>query len=256
MKRITQLAGLIFGAAAFAVNAQTYTITGNLTNQGNARILLSYREDNQVFTNSAFATNGAFTLSGPAPRQVVVATLNTGVDRNIHLGLTKQSMYLAAAPLVVVLATNSNLKISGNAVNLDLATVEGDEQNQAFSELRQAESPHLLEAERLRHEFADIKIAGDEDRLKELGPKMMENRLALVTVQTNFISSHPSAVASVWLLSRLDRDYPPGEYKKAFESLAPELRNSDLGRQVAFHLANPPAPKRPRGTNSVGTAAK
>ena len=76
-----------------------YAITGYLTNQANAEIKLSYRESGRPVTASVYATNGSFTLSGPAPSRPVVATLNTGVDRNIHLGLSKRSMFVAPPPL-------------------------------------------------------------------------------------------------------------------------------------------------------------
>ena len=233
-----------------------YTITGYLTNQANAEIKLSYRESGRPVTASVYATNGSFTLSGPAPSRPVVATLNTGVDRNIHLGLSKRSMFVAPPPLTFVLTSNSHLTVSGSAAGIHLAKVEGDEFNRAFNELRQVELPHTQESDRLRQEFADIKITGNDDQLKELGPKMLKNRHELAAVQKQFINGHPTALASVWLLARMEKDYEPEEYKKAFETLAPELQCSEFGQQVAAAIESPSTSKNPKAASSSEAKSK
>jgi hypothetical protein len=229
-------------AALGAEPSNRYTLSGSLTNQGNAYIRISYRENGRLVTNSVSATNGAFTLTGPAPSHPVVAAITTGVDRNIHLGLSKQSMYIPAPPLLVVLAANT-LTISGSAADIHLATVEGDEFNQSFNQLRQFERSFIVTSDRLQREFADIKITGDDDRLKELGPRMLENRRAQIAARKQFVLDHPAALASVWLLSTMEQDYEPADYKKAYENLAPSVKATELGRQVALLVEHPSARK-------------
>jgi len=247
---MTPICALACFAAVGAGAQGRYSISGVLTNQNNATIRLNYRDGERQVANLVNASNGVFTISGPAPSHPVVASLNTGVDRNIHLGLAKNSMVIGAPPLLVVLDTNSTLTVVGSAQEINLAQVEGDELNQSFNLLRQAELPFTVITARLQQEFADIKLTGDEDGLKALGPKMVENRRGLIAAHKQFVRDHPAAFASLWLLSTTEEDYEAPEFKTAYESLAPALRASELGQQVAYLLEHPsvrkPRPGQPK----------
>jgi hypothetical protein len=253
MKRI--LFSLLLTLVTLGANAEPrYTITGSLTNQGNARIILLYLEGDRLVTNAVLATNGAFTLSGPAPARPIVARLNTGLDRNVHLGLTRNSMFMPAPLLEIVLSSNSSLTLSGDAQEIHLAKVEGDELNAGFTALRQAETENVREHTRLMKQFADFKIMGAEERIKEeLGPKMVENRNAQIAIRKKFITEHPAAFVSLWLLSTMNRgEFDPATLKSLYDQLDPKLKAGDLGKEVEAQIENPrPRAPRHQGTNAA-----
>jgi hypothetical protein len=225
---------LLSATLAFNLNAQkTYRISGHLTNQNNETITLRYFEGTQLVENSTAAVDGSFTLTGPAPTQPTVVRLSTSVDRNLYLGEQKTSMYLPAIPLELVLSQVCDVNITGDVMDLNLATLSGDSYNEGMNKLHQLEAPLTRRmAEQLNY-FSQAKKMGLTDELTSIGKKMLEIRTETTALRKKFISENPSEFTSVWLLSITAKEYAPQELKAAYEGLAENLRKSSYGLVVA-----------------------
>lgn len=226
-------------ALAFSLNAQqTYRITGQLTNQGNESITLSYFDGGKLVENKTQALNGAFSLSGPAPEKPVVVRLNTGVDRNIYLGEAKTSMFLPAPPLELVLSPGCQLQVNGNALELNLLPVTGDAYNEAFSRFRASEAEWNRAMSEQQNLFSQAKKMGLTDELSSIGKQMLEIRSKISQHRKQYIASHPEEFLSGWLLSITYKEYSPAELAVAFQALSTSVRQSTYGQIVAERIKN------------------
>jgi hypothetical protein len=254
MKLCLTLALACAASTLCAAEPLQYTISGTLTNQGTNKVTLLYHDASGMVTKTVQATNDRFTLTGPLPERTVVARLNTGVDRNIYMGLTKRSMIIPPPPLEVVLYTNSPITITGTAEDLNLASVTGDELNNTLNALRQAELDLLREHRRLSKQIAELKIMGADDRLQsEVGPKMMENMKARKEVRRKFVLEHPTSYISLFVISTTTKEFEPAELKDLFSHLDAKLRDSEFGKEVAQMIENAPARRPAKAAPGAGT---
>lgn len=220
--------------SVLAVQAQNYTIKGNLAGQGNEKIILSGTEG----AITVEARNNEFELSGPAGDEPFVTSINTSVDRNLYLGGGKTGMYQPALPLDIVLTKGAKLSISGNALDLNLASVTGDALNDSFTEFRKAQEPLLKQMASLQKQMVESRIMGIKDAINEIGPKMLENRKAISEARKKFIKEHPEAFASVYYLSVTAKDYKAAELEAAYNGLASTYKSTRYAKGIAEKIAS------------------
>lgn len=222
---------------AFISNAQdNFRISGSLVGQGNEKITLTFIDGTANVNKTVEAVDGSFTLTGKAPEIPVLARLNTSYDRNIYLGEEKNSMYMAAPMLDIVISKNCDLKVSGTAENIHLAIVVGDEYNESFNKLRRTEEKNVLEMRQLQKYFAEIKKMGVQDGAKELGEKMLASRNESISIRKKFIDENPNAYSSVWLLAIISKEYNVNELKAAYDKLDKSLKNTTFGQNIVSRI--------------------
>lgn len=217
-----------------AVHAQNYTIKGNLTGQGNEKIIVKGLEG----AITVEAKNDVFELTGPAGEEPFVTSVNTGVDRNLYLGGGKTGMYQPPLPLEIVLTKGANLTISGAALDLNLASVTGDAYNDSFTQFRKAEEPLIKQMASLQKQMVESRIMGIKDAMAEIAPKMMENRKAISASRKKFIKEHPEAFASLYYLSVTARDYATTELEAAYNALAPTYKNTRYAKGISDKITS------------------
>ncbi len=221
----------------FNLQAQkTYQITGQLTNQNNEKITISYFDGEKNVENSTVAVDGKFTLTGPAPAQPVVVRLNTSLDRNIYLGEQKASMFIPAQPLEVVLSENCILTVTGNAQDLNFATVTGDRYNGGFNKLRVADEPFTRKMTELQGYLSQAKKMGVTDGLNDIGKSMLEVRNQSIAIRKKMIAENPSEFVSAWLLSIMAKEYDVTSLKAAYGSLDENVKQTTYGQAVAARI--------------------
>lgn len=229
---------LLISATLFCnLQAQkTYRIVGKLSNQNNETITLTYFDGGNKVENTVVAVDGTFTLTGPAPAQPTVVRINTSVDRNLYLGDQKTSMYIPAIPLELVLSETCNATVTGDALELNLATLSGDPFNEGMNKLHQLEAPLTKRMAEQLHFFSQAKKMGLTEELTSIGQKMQEIRMETGVLRKQFIINNPTEFASVWLLSITAKDYTPQELNTAYQGLSESLRNSSYGLIVADRI--------------------
>lgn len=220
----------------FVIAQDNYRISGSLVGQGNEKITLTYFDGVRNVDNTVEAVDGSFTLSGIAPEIPVVARMNTSFDRNIYLGEEKNSMYMAAPMLDIVISKNCNLLVSGTAENIHLAKVEGDDYNEGFNKLRRLEEKNVLEMRQLQKYFAEIRKMGVQDGAKEIGEKMLASRNESISIRKKFIDENPNAYSSVWLLAIISKEYNVNDLKVAYDKLDKGLKNTTFGQNIESRI--------------------
>ena len=217
-----------------SIAQETYTIKGNLKGQGNEKIILR-GIDGPITVE---AKNDIFELTGTAGDEPFVTSINTGVDRNLYLGGGKTGMYQPSLPLDIVLTKGAKLNITGTALGINLASVTGDALNDSFTQFRKADEKYILEAASLQKQMVETRMMGIPDGMKEIGPKMMENRKAMATSRKKFIKDHPEAFASLYYLSVTSKDYSPEELEAAYNALAPTYKNTRYAKGLTEKIAS------------------
>ena len=221
----------------FSLNAQmTYTISGQLANQNNETITLSYYEGNQLVENRVTATNGSFELTGPAPTQPTVARLQTSLDRNLYLGEQRTSMYLPAAPLELVVSADCKLTVSGDAKDIHLANVSGDAYNESLTKFHLLEAPFTKKMDELRDYFSQAKKMGLGDEVTAIGKRMYDVYGEIRNLRKIYVSTNPTDFVSGWLLSVLSKDLPLEELKSLYDGLSDSVKKTSYGVQVADRI--------------------
>lgn len=219
------------------LNAQkTYQISGQLSNQNNEKIILSYFNGSENVENSTTAVDGKFTLTGIAPEQPTVVRLNTSLDRNTYLGEQKASMFIPAQPLEVVLSENCNLTISGNAQDLNFATVKGDRYNEGFNKLRAADEPFTRKMLELQGYLSQAKKMGVTDGLNDIGKNMVDVRNQSIAVRKKFIAENNSEFVAGWLLSNMAREFDGAGLKAAYDALAENVKQTAYGQAISARI--------------------
>lgn len=233
MKKKITLVMLLLGVS-WSVQAQNFTIKGKLEGQGNEKISVR-GVDGEV---AAEAKNDSFELSGSAGKEPFVTTMSTGVDRNIYLGAGKTGMYQPPMPLEIVLTEGANILISGNAQDLNLATVTGDPYNESFTKYRNAIGEDLKQMRELQKLLAEMRTMGvPKEELEGVVKKMMANRTALDENRKKFIQENPNEFASVYFLFTAARSYKPEELETAYNGLADTYKNTRYGKNLAEKIA-------------------
>jgi thiol-disulfide isomerase/thioredoxin len=219
---------MVLLAGFLSVQAQDYTIKGKLEGQGNERIIL--RGQNGEIT--AEAKNNSFELTGLVGEEPFVTTINTSLDRNLYLGGGKTGMYQPSLPLEIVLSKGANLTITGNAIDINMASVTGDALNESFTQFRKSEVHLVKEMDALRRQLVETRIMGVKEGMNEIGKKMLENRQAMAASRKNFIKTHPDAFASVYFLSLTAKEYKTAELEDAFNGLSDTYKNTRYAKGI------------------------
>lgn len=211
-----------------------YRIEGKLKGQGNNPLSLIYQgSDKQLVKDSATAKNGRFELKGMLGSSPIVAFLNTGIDRNIYMTRDKKGMFMPAPSLVVVLSTNTRLRVSGTAEAIDVASVKGDVLNESFNQLRKAEGAVEKELWALQQQSATLRIEGKKEEAAQFNKRMAQLRDQKTAIRKQFVQDHPSDFASLYLLFSMGSDYTPQELAAAYTALSETYKQTSYGKAVA-----------------------
>ncbi|MCD0490411.1 TlpA family protein disulfide reductase [Pedobacter sp. MC2016-14] len=233
MKQRITLTLLLLGS--FAVSkAQNYVIKGSLQGQGNEKIILR-GIDGPITVE---AKENVFELTGTAGDEPFVTSINTSVDRNLYLGGGKSGMYQPSLPLEVVLTKGAKLNITGTALGINMASVTGDALNESFTQFRKAEEKYILEQVALQKQMVEARVMGIPDAMKEIGPKMLENRKAMMASRKKFIKDNPEAFASLYYLSTTSRDYTSDELDAAYKGLASTYKSTRYAKGIVEKIAS------------------
>lgn len=219
---------MVLLAGFLSAQAQDYTIKGKLEGQGNERIIL--RGLNGEIT--AEAKNNSFELTGMVGEEPFVTTINTSLDRNLYLGGGKTGMYQPSLPLEIVLSKGANLTITGNAIDINMASVAGDALNESFTQFRKSEAHLVKEMDALRRQLVETRIMGVKEGMNEIGKKMLENRQAMAASRKKFIKTHPDAFASIYFLSLTAKEYKTAELEDAFNDLSDTYKNTRYAKGI------------------------
>ena len=236
MKQTTILvAGMLLSVMQVTAQ-QGYHIKGKLKGQGNAKMTLMYRtETERSKMDSAIAKRNSFVLKGDFGQDPVVGFLNTKVDRNLRFSNNPNAPYSPAPSLEVVISNNTNIRVSGTAADIHLATIKGDALNTDMNRLHEAERAVFRKIWELQK--AHAKTRREKTNTKEsdakFGQEISEARAERTAIRKQFVKDNPASFVSMYLLSTMVGDYKNQELAQAFKGLTDDYKKTFYGKMVA-----------------------
>ncbi len=212
---------------------QKFTIEGKLSGlKDPVKIMLNYREDGKMVTDSVMITKGNFvfrgTLNFPVLASLAVKPLVEDKGPMTYekmLATDMQNFYLENGKTTV---TGSNLKtaaIKGSRAQADYALLQGQ-----LKPLQDKMTP--ISRKMAKYFEAKNQAAGNE-----LFPQVRAIRLEMNKVEEDFIYSHPDSYVSLDLVKNRSYNIDLKEFTPFFNALSERLRNSKEGQELTARLA-------------------
>ncbi|NML21348.1 AhpC/TSA family protein [Pseudoflavitalea sp. G-6-1-2] len=239
MKQTTMLVAATLLSAMQGLAQNGYQIKGKLKGQGNEKMTLLYRtESERTKYDSAIAKRNSFVMKSDVAMEPVVGFLNTKIDRNLRFSDNPNAPYSPAPSLEVVLSSQTNIKVTGTAAEIHLATIKGDPMNNDLNRLHEAEKAVFTKLWELQK--ASAKARREKTNTKEsdakLGQEMTAARAERTAIRKQFVKDNPGSFISVYLLATMSTDYKNNELAQAFKNLTDDYRKTMYGKMVAAKI--------------------
>ncbi|QJD97395.1 AhpC/TSA family protein [Mucilaginibacter robiniae] len=230
MKKLILTALATVPALAFAQTGK-FTVKGKLGSNitAPAKAYLQYRKDGQTIMDSAVVNKGTFEFTGAtstAPMQAYVLLNQAG--NGMARVRDYQSIYLENGTINITSKDSlKNAEVTGTPTNMD---------NEAFSKANKPVQDIYTAME------AKQKAATPEQRNSAAFKAEMEAMDASADEQSNkiglaFIKAHPKSIISLNQLRNLAYGEDYNAIAPLYNSLSPDLKNSESGKKFGEQLA-------------------
>jgi thiol-disulfide isomerase/thioredoxin len=232
------IAGLLlsFLPKIYAQN-DSIQISGVLKGLGNKSVWISFSDDTGVSRSfKANATNDHFKLKLPKLKQPSMARFDVSIPRDMTATVDGH-ITSNPAPRLELFVFNQNITLSGEALYVHLAKVQGDEENNALARFKT--SVYKEERKNYDHSLAmfNAKYHGGKAVKDEvLMAAITANGRRIFEQQRNFIQANPDALAAVFLLSRSQNIYTAGDYTKVWNNLSDKYKDHPLARSIKTYV--------------------
>lgn len=215
------------------------TISGQLDELGNRSVRISFIDSQgQSKAYSALAKDDKFAFKVPKQKSPAVARFDVGFNRGLSATVNGQTIG-NPAPQLDLFVYDKDIQITGHALTVQLASVDGDQENKKFNTYKQL----VANDEKLSYEITVAMfnatyharpISGDNKKLQD---EAAAARKRIFQSQKDFVANHPDALASILLLSRLQNLYNANEYTKVWNNLLPDYKDHPAARPVKAYVA-------------------
>jgi peroxiredoxin len=226
-KLIFAVIGLL-PAMAFAQDGK-YTIQGKIGNlSAPAKMYLQYSIKDKITTDSVVLKNGEFVFSGTVGN----------VPVNAYLALNEKGSGIVYKDYKSIYLENGNINVTGTG-KLAEAKVDGPKTNQENVKYDALNKPVNDEQDALD---AKVKAETPEQKNSETYQREINKQQKALdaksnAVNANFIKENPNSFISLMALemyAAYGSDY--ADINPLYESLAPEVKQSDAGKQFGERL--------------------
>ncbi|WP_443936577.1 TlpA family protein disulfide reductase [Pedobacter sp. MW01-1-1] len=242
MKQITGawllMAFVLF--ANFKTFAQTDSITvnGTLKNLENNSVSLIFQ--NSLGKSESYKTTAVkdkFSFKIPKQTIPAVARLNIGIDRTLR-GTANGQNFSNPAPLLDLFVYNKNIQITGEATLVHLAFVKGDDENNTFNQFKEAtykDEKFVYETylQTFNAQYKNVKLNSSIEEIQEAS---LNARKRITQQQKDFISKHPDALASIFLLNRMTNQYTAAGYTQVWNGLSDKYKNHPAASRIKANI--------------------
>lgn len=215
MKKIL-LALCLLPAAVFA-QTKGFTLTGKVEGLADGTVKITSTQDPNQAIASAEAKAGSFVLNGSVPEPGLYFLVMNG----------EQPQY--------IFLENKAININGSKADIKHLAVEGSTSHKDFEAFRSEFDPLFNQLNILA---ADLQRAPDEAAKGQIMQRFDSVASVVNKTVDRFIVARPSSFVSPMLLTitaQLNRN--PLQLEASFNQLAPEVRSSALGKQLAQLIA-------------------
>lgn len=229
---------LPFSANIAVAQQDSIQITGTLENLANNKVYISFKDENG--NNKRFTTtakNNAFVLKVPSQNVPVAARLDVSLQRGLSAQVEGKSVGSPAQQLDLFVF-NEPIEIKGDAWLVQFASIKGDAENNAFEKFKKSiradeTRNYLIYKNSFEATYQQKPLIGNkEDLAKETN--LIFKRIT--QKQRDFVKENPSALASVFLLGRMQNLYTTDNYTNAWNGLSPKYKNHPLAKPIQDYV--------------------
>lgn len=227
---------LFFGSLNFAGFCQqdSIAISGNLKGLEGKRVYISFSDESGK--SKSFSTMGnknQFLLKVPIQKIPVVARLDVGINRGLSVEVDGRSIGSPAPPLSLFVF-NKNIKVDGDALLVQFASVKGDAENNYFERLNKIiRKDEVIQYQNYRAMFLakyqQQPLTRTEEEVQEENQVLRKKTLQK---QLEFIDKNPQAFASLFLLSRMANYFIADGYAAAFDKLDNKYKRTPIAESI------------------------
>lgn len=247
---------LLFGSMMLSFLPKIYAQTDSITISGK----LNGLEDKGVwiaFTDSegktksfkTAALNDRFSFKVPKQGIPAIARFDVSLNRSLS-GIENGNQVGNPAPILNLFVYDKDIIISGDAMLVQLADVKGDQENMIFNNYKMQvradeQKSYEIGVALFNARYHDKPLTGDSNALMN---EAAAARQRVYQYQKDFVTTHPDALASVFLLSRLQNLYNANDFTKIWNGLSDRYKNhpgangiKDYVKKISTTLAGAPA---------------
>ncbi|MBV7530311.1 TlpA disulfide reductase family protein [Chitinophaga sp. sic0106] len=149
--------------------------------------------------------------------------------------VVKGGMFMPG-PALEFFISDKPITITGSAEELYKSKVTGGKLNEEFNKYKEKAQPLIEKNWEIRKTSMRLKWKTDSVQMKAYTAEINENTKVMEGYQRDFIAKHPKSYVSVVLLFRLFESMPLKEYEQAYNTLAPALKSSEMGQNIAAKI--------------------
>lgn len=215
------------------------TISGSLKGLGERGVYISFADhEGKSKSYKTSALNDNFSFKVPKLTIPAMARFNVGFNRSLTATVEGRT-FSNPAPALDLFVYNKDIKISGDALLVQLAMVTGDDENNIFNVYKQQSKADELRGYEITLALFDANyhnkpLIGDAAKLQE---EAAQARKRVYQLQKDFVNAHPDAFASIFLLNRLQNLYNANEYTKVWNSLSPRYKSHPAAKGINTYIA-------------------
>ncbi|SFG92109.1 Thiol-disulfide isomerase or thioredoxin [Pedobacter insulae] len=223
------------------IYAQTdsITISGKLNGLANKGVYIAFADDEgKTKSYKTMAMNDVFSFKVPKLKSPATARFDVSFNRSLSATVNGSSIGNPAPPLDLFVY-NRDIRIVGEASLVQLAMVTGDDENNSFNVYKQQikadeQRVHEITIAIFNSKYHDKPLSGDANALQE---EATAARFRTYQKQKDFVTDHPGAFASVFLMSRLQNLYNANDYTKVWNSMSDKYKNHPAAKGINAYIA-------------------
>lgn len=229
MKKIVLIFLCLFGVAATYAQ-DSFTIRAKIENPDRLALFLGYSENGKFVIDTNYTEeNGVYIFKGTVSSPVVA---RMGV-KNCPALTVKTDRGIIPGPGLNFMLNNTNIDIKGEADKIYLASVEGGEENKLWNTIREQENEWTEESWAFTKKYYSLPKPQSDSFFKAHTAHNMEVGRARMALYRKFIHEHPHSLLSMYLLRGMVNSLDSKELQAAYDSLAPDWKNSEYGKPIA-----------------------
>jgi len=229
---------LPFSANLALAQQDSIQITGTLENLANNKVYISFRDENGANKRfTAIANKNAFVLKVPSQSVPVAARLDVSLQRSLSAQIDGKSVG-SPAQLLDLFVFNKSIQIKGDAWLVQFASIKGDDENNALEKFKKSVRAdemrnYLIYKNSFEATYHQKPLIGNKEDLSKETSLIFKR---ITQKQRDFVKENPSALASVFLLGRMQNLYTTDNYADAWNGLSPKYKNHPLAKPIQDYV--------------------
>ena len=229
---------LPFSANLAVAQQDSIQITGTLENLANNKVYISFRDENGANKRfTAIANNNAFVLKVPSQSVPVTARLDVSLQRGLSAQVDGKSVG-NPAQLLDLFVFNEAIEIKGDAWLVQFASIKGDAENNALEKFKKSvradeNRNYLIYKNSFEATYQQKPLIGNKEDLSKETNLIFKR---ITQKQRDFVKENPNALASIFLLGRMQNLYTTDNYAGAWNGLSPKYKNHPLAKPIQDYV--------------------